>query len=206
MFSHRDGFSQVMCSAFFQQTQCLLVLPKQLHFCLIRPENVFHMLHLCCLIPFTQLWLPYFHTAMKAWLMECCTECPTGSLISAQDFWSTFRVTIGFLTSMTKTLIFWTTANSRKVLGCAKLPPFQNYWGYCSSWNTQSFIYCFISLSWSMFCHNLIAYIHRQFIGLKGLVFVLTMQCKMWALSKLCPNKPDHSLECHSKGSEYFCE
>lgn len=96
-FHHlRDGISQVMCNTcifIFLHQILLAVLPKDLHYCLIRPENIFPHIALYCYLINTVytiytvalycLYLcPLYHSATKAWLMECCRNGCLSNCIS----------------------------------------------------------------------------------------------------------------------------
>ena len=56
-------------------------------------------------LSFTE-WLPFGHSTIKAWLMECCRDGWHSGRFSTKELWSSVRVTIGFLvTSLTKALL-----------------------------------------------------------------------------------------------------
>lgn len=120
--------------------------------------------------------------------------CPTGSPISAQVFWSSFRVTVGFLfISMAKALLSqmpnlagWST------LGRFKVVP--NIFQF-KIIEATVVLEALKALEIAVYpcpdlcLASLITEIRRQFLGLHGLIFVSTMQCNLWFLTDhgVCP-------------------
>ena len=92
-----------------------------------------------CHVPFTEKWLPFGHTTIKAWLVERCRDgCPSGR------FAHLYRTTLWLCQSDHRVLghlpdqgppppiaQFGWAASSRKSLGGFKLLPFKNDGGHC---------------------------------------------------------------------------
>lgn len=108
----------------------LAVLPKEFNFHLIGPENHFSHVARVLYVVIRLLLNSGFSLATLPWRTDLwsATEIvvhPTDSPITAQDFWSSFRETVGFfLTSLTKALFSWMpNLAGRPSLGRFKVVP-----------------------------------------------------------------------------------
>ena len=146
----------------------------------------------CCHMPFTQEWILFSHSLMKAWLIESRWDgCPSRRF--SHPYRGLLKLCYGGRCilghvpdqgpSYPVTQFGW-TANSRKSTAGSKFLQFHNYWGHCAHWNTQRFRNGSIPLHH----HN------TEFLGLHDLVFVMTcsvncgtLHIQVCVFCKWCP-------------------
>ena len=136
-------------------------------------------------VPSTEEWLPSGHSTIQAWLVECCRDgCPSGRFsslyramleLSEWPSWSP-------LWQMSLPISQFGRADNCRKLGGSKLLSFTDDGGHCAHWDLQ----CCRNVSVPRY--NPVSEVHRQFLGLHGLVCALTCTVGPYIVpSKLCP-------------------
>ena len=170
----------------------LCIQAKEFNLGFIRPENLvshgqkFAFWQTPCRLSYAFYWgvasiWPHYHKRSDWWSAAEMIVLLKRSPISTEEFWSSIRLTIGFLViSLTKALLPWllSLVSSRKSLGGSKLLPFKNDRGHCVLGDLQC-------------CRNLLVPFPRSvpqsYLGVlqtipstSWLSFCSYMHCQLW--------------------------